>query len=340
MSYLIRPAKLSDLFAVLDLARQAGPGFTSLQPDEGAIAARLQKVEASFQAPEDTARAKLAYLMALEDDKGKVIGISGVKPAVGIERPFYNFRVAATGQVSFSAKRRFDMNMLWLVSECDGFSEVGSLLLDKDRRGGGVGRMLAQARYMLIAAGRRRFADYTIAELRGWFEADGTSPFWDAVGAHFFRMSFDEADALSGATDGQFLADLLPRHPICMDLLPQSARDVVGKCHKDGEAAMRLLEWEGFRYPKLIDVFDGGPLVLAPTDSIRTLRDSRVLPIEIRDGLDGPTALVSNDKFEHFRLTRATAVVNPDHVVVAPKTAGVLQVRSGETVRVWAPQHD
>ncbi len=338
MSYLIRPAKLSDLFSVLDLARKAGPGFTSLKPDEAAIAARLQKVEASFHAPADTPRDKLAYLMVLEDSDGTVIGISGVKPAIGTERPFYNFRVASTGQVSFSAKRRFDMTMLWLVSECDGFSEVGSLMLDPDRRGGGVGRMLAQARYLLMAADRSRFADTTVAELRGWFDRDGTSPFWDAVGAPFFHMSFDEADALSASTDGQFLADLLPRFPICLDLLPDHVRDVVGKCHSDGEGARRLLEWEGFHWPRLVDVFDGGPLVMARTDEIRTLRDSVVRPAVVVDGLRGHSGMLSNDRFADFRLSRGPVEVRSDAIALNPETATRLMLETGDPVRVWV-QH-
>ncbi len=73
-------------------------------------------------------------------------------------------------------------------------------------------------------------------------------------------MDFAEADKLSATTDNQFILDLMPQHPIYVDLLPEAARAVIGKCHKDGEGARRLLEWEGFSFSNVIDIFDGGPL--------------------------------------------------------------------------------
>ncbi len=337
MSYLIRPAKLSDHADVMELARHAGSGFTSLQPNEAAIENKLKTVEASFQSPAGTDPVGLAYLLALEDDQGQVIGVAGVKPAVGIERPYYNFRVAKAGYVSFAADRRFDMPLLWLVSEHNGHTEVGSLLLHPERRGGGVGRMLAQARYMLVATGRSRFADTILAELRGWFDEAGRSPFWEGVTQHFFKMSFDEADGLSATTDGQFLAELLPRHPIYADLLPTAARNAIGKCHDDGEAARRLLEWEGFRYQNLVDVFDAGPLVSAETDQVRTLRESRVKPVQIAEVAPGVSGYVANEDFQNFRMTRTPVLEADDHVSISPTAAERLQVQAGDAVRLWTP---
>ncbi len=85
-----------------------------------------------------------------------------------------------------------------------------------------------------------------MSELRGVVSPEGVSPFWEAVGRHFFRMDFAEADKLSATTDNQFILDLMPQHPIYVDLLPEAARAVIGQCHRDGLGARRLLEWEGF----------------------------------------------------------------------------------------------
>jgi arginine N-succinyltransferase len=74
---------------------------------------------------------------------------------------------------------------------------------------------------MLIGLEPQRFAEMVLAELRGWFDEDGGCPFWDHVASKFFRLEFDEADMMSASTDGQFILDLAPRHPIYAELLPR-----------------------------------------------------------------------------------------------------------------------
>ena len=104
-------------------------------------------------------------------------------------------------------------------------------VLRPERRSGGAGRLLAQSRYMLIAADPPKFAEQVLAELRGWFDDDGTCPFWETVGCKFFRLPFDRADLMSASTDGQFILDLAPRHPIYLELLPEAVQKSVGRVH-------------------------------------------------------------------------------------------------------------
>ncbi len=61
-----------------------------------------------------------------------------------------------------------------------------------------------------------------VSELRGVVGPDGVSPFWEALGRHFFKMDFSEADRLSATTDNQFILDLMPKYPIYADLLPEA----------------------------------------------------------------------------------------------------------------------
>src|SRR5262249_46499385 len=154
---------------------------------------------------------------------------------------------------------RFDHRALVLVNECAGWTEVGSLFLKAEKRKGGAGHLLALSRYLLIASNPQAFAENVLAELRGWFDEDGGSPFWDHVASKFFHMPFTDADQMSASTDGQFILDLAPRHPIYVELLPEQAREAVARVHREGEAARALLEREGFRACGLIDIFDAGP---------------------------------------------------------------------------------
>ena len=65
-----------------------------------------------------------------------------------------------------------------------------------------------------------------IAELRGKLDADGKSPFWEGLGRHFFAMEYSTADYLTGIGQKAFVAELMPRHPVYVNLLPESARAV------------------------------------------------------------------------------------------------------------------
>ena len=52
----------------------------------------------------------------------------------------------------------------------------------------------------------------------------GHSPFWDALGGRFFGMTFPEADEFNAVHGTQFIADLFPKTPIYVSMLPESAQ--------------------------------------------------------------------------------------------------------------------
>lgn len=333
-SYVMRPSRLDDFDVLMQLAEESGPGFTSLPVHERILRERLEKSEKSFAGtlPEPQYG---KYLMMLEDhETGEIGGCSAVKAGVGIDQPFFNYRVITLAQASHAADRRFDMDALVLTNEFVGYTEVGTLFLRQDHRGGGAGRLLAQSRYLLMAAKPDRFGDMVLAELRGVVDARGETPFWDAIGEHFFRMSFTEADILSATTDNQFILDLMPKYPIYVDLLPPEAREVIGRCHADGVGAMKLLEWEGFRFERTVDIFDGGPLVAAARSTIRTVRESRQVTVRIGDAA-GRTGILSNDRFSDIRVTSVEGALADDIFYTSADVLDRLQMSEGDTARIW-----
>ncbi len=336
-AYVIRPARESDLPAFRELRELAGPGFTSLQADDAALEARLRKSAATFAADIAEPGADQRYLLILEHrETGTLAGVAGVKACVGEQPPFYNFRVLRIAQASAAANRRYDMEVLILVNEFTGCTEVGSLFVKPEHRVGGVGRMLAQTRYMLMATAPHRFSPSVVSELRGVVDADGKSPFWEHLGRHFFKMSFPEADTMSATTDNQFILDLMPKYPIYADLLPEEARAVIGKCHPAGEGALKLLEWEGFRYEHVVDIFDGGPLVTAPRDSIRTFRESRRMPLNRIDRVDNPVrALVAKPSVASFRCVSSEIAVRDGAAFAGAGVHEALGLEDGETALIW-----
>jgi arginine N-succinyltransferase len=331
---VVRPAHTGDLGTLMDLARLSGPGFTSLPVDAEQLHKRLAAAEHAFQPGKVSEAAK--YLLMLEDTAtGEIVGTAGVKARVGQDKPFFNYRILDLTHASQQAKRRIDLRALVLVNDYTGCTEVGSLFLKADRRKGGTGRLLAQSRYLLMAAEPARFAKDVVAELRGVVDPQGRAPFWEHLGRYFFEMTFDEADHLSAISDNQFILDLMPRFPIYVDLLDEEAVAVIGKCHPEGEGALRLLEWEGFRYDRVIDVFDGGPLVWAPLSGVRTVRESRTVPLAAGDPGDGAPHLISTNRFPDFRVVQAPARAAGEGVVVSGETLAALGLGSGDTARVW-----
>ena len=339
---VVRPATSDDLDAICHLAELAGPGFTSLAVGRDALSARLNKSVKSYQEPAAISPDHV-YLLILEDrDKGEVVGMSAVKAQIGIQDPFFNFRVLKVAQKSSVTGSRFDMEVLVLVNEYAGATEVGSLFVKSGYRGPdakykGAGRLISQARYMLIAAAPNRFGQEVVSELRGHVRETGESPFWDAIGRKFFRMDFQDADRISAEQDNQFILDLMPKHPIYVALLPDSAREVIGKTHPAGAGARRYLEAEGFRYDGAIDIFDAGPSLKVPRDDLRTLKDSRLEAVHAADdAFDlNLTALVSNDSVTNFRCAMSPIAFIDNKLYVPPKALKYLNLSDGDSARIW-----
>ena len=168
--------------------------------------------------------------------------------------------------------------LLSLVTDLEGSSEVGGLFLHPNERAGGLGLLLARSRYLFIAMHRARFAERILAELRGIIDDRGGSPFWDGVAGRFFGMSFQDADYFNAIHGNQFIADLMPKHPVYIAMLDEEARKVIGLPHPTGRAAMRMLENEGFCHEGYVDIFDGGPTMTARTDHVTSVARSRARP--------------------------------------------------------------
>lgn len=330
---VVRPAGPDDYDALMRLAVASGPGFTSLPEHEPTLRERLHLSEESFagRGPPLSRR----YTLMLENDAGgEVLGVAGAAAAVGLKRPFVSFRLVTFAQTSPSLGIRHDHRALVLVNECAGWSEVGSLFLQPEHRRGGAGTLLSRSRYLMIASAPEQFADTVLAELRGFFDEQDRSPFYEDIMCKFFRRPFQEVDDLIGSTDGQFILDLAPRHPIYVELLPERARELIGAVHPHGEAARALLLKEGFRENGLVDVFDAGPTVTCRRDDIRTVRDSRRLRAKIGDPAGGKTALVSCDELSRYRAVRSVVLEQEGDAIIDEAAARALKVEAGDPVRV------
>ncbi len=336
---ILRPVELRDLDDLVRMAGAAGKGLTTLPANPELLEARINEALDSFE--QRSAPEAGLFLFALEDTEAKrCVGVSGIQARVGLDEVFYNFRLS----LSVNASRELGVHVrtptLHLTNDMTDTTEIGSLLLDKGWRGGGNGLLLSRSRFLFLACFRRCFSDKVFAEMRGVSDGQGRSPLWDALGSKFFDMDFAEADYRSVAGNRSFIAELMPKYPIYLPMLPNAARAVVGRVHEHTEPALKMLQSEGFNFNGLVDIFDGGPVVEAFVHNIRTVRDTVRKDVLIcrkpmEQESEGPPVMICNESFRDFRVTRIPdSWLRYDVVKLPPEVAQALLVESGDQVRL------
>jgi len=340
MTFRIRAARASDLQPLYEMAKLTGGGFTNLPADRKALTTKLGRAAEAYgnteegdpRNPEDE-----LFVFVLENvQTGEVRGTSQIFTCVGRKSPFYSYRMATLTQHSKELNRTFRAEMLNLVTDLEGSSEVGGLFLHPNERAGGLGMLLARSRYLFIAMHRARFGEKILAELRGVIDERGGSPFWDGVAGRFFGMGFQEADYFNAINGHQFIADLMPKHPVYIAMLSESARSAIGLPHPSGRAAMRMLEEEGFAYEGYVDIFDGGPTMTARTDRVRSICEAKELAVAHVRAPEGEgavvKALVATGKLSDYRCAFAEIAETPDGLTLDPVSAAALGVKAGDAV--------
>ena len=337
--FFVRPIAQDDLPAVIALSERTGHGLTTLPADRERLSSRIDRSLASFAGT--ASRADACYVFVLVDSAAhRVVGISAIEAAVGLNEPWYNYHVGTLVHASRALSVYTAVPTLFLENDHTGHTELCSLFLDQGYRHAKNGPLLAKSRLLFIAEFADRFAPKVIAELRGKLDTDGKSPFWEGLGRHFFAMEYTTADYLTGIGQKSFVAELMPRHPVYVNLLPEAARAVIGEVHADTQPARAMLEQEGFHYEGHVDIFDAGPTVECFRDNIHAVRSSRLLPADIGEREPVPDHLsrdvvwlVSNRKFESYRALLVQASARVDRFPLLPYVAAQLGVGGGDLVR-------
>lgn len=322
---VFRLAHPRDAEAITRFTSAAQAGLTTVPRTRDRVDAYIDATQ-RFLAGDATAN---RLLFVVERD-GAVMGISGIIPKLGIERPFYSFKRSRHARHSSQLGLRTDYETLQLTTDFDGWTELASIFLAPEARGKGVARLLSLGRLCFVEAHRERFDDRLMADIRGWVDADGVSPFWQHVTSKFIHTDFEIADRLS-ANDGRFIMELLPSLPILMNLLPDAARICAGRPHEISRGAMNLLMGAGFEQTELCDIFDGGPAISCRADATliaRTVRD--------RVGYgDGPQRLMAFSGTDaDFRATLTTGDMARGFVSDVAKPLGDVRIALAQDRRI------
>lgn len=332
---LIRRVTQKDAHAIHKLALESGVGITTLPKTQDMIAERIEKNAPFWQEHVNTQQHAYYWFVAEDTQTGQVVGSSAIEAFAGFDLPFYSYKISKRSRHSSDIQIDSEYHLLSLVNDYKGKTELCTLFLHPDHRHNKQGQLLSKARFLYMANFPKRFHETVFAEIRGISDEKGQSPFWNALGAHFFKLPFAEADRLSGCTK-QFIADLMPEHPVYIELLPEDAQRVIGKPHPGSEPAMRILEEAGFRFASCVDIFDAGPTIEAKQKDIRCINESRVYTLKgLSDEVIGSPVIIANQSWD-FRAVLAPYVLNLEQgrCVLSKSVAELLQVKPGQPIRI------
>jgi len=333
---IIRPIQHSDYDALHRIAVESGHGFTSLPVNEELLKNRIKRADTSFN-KQVTQPGDESYLFVMEDtETGQVVGTSGIEAAVGLDDAFYHYHL---GKVVHNSRELNIYNTVETLSLCNdytGATEICTLYLSESHRKNSNGRFLSRVRFLFIAEHLERFADTIIAEMRGVSDENGRSPFWSWLEEHFFSMDFPTVDYLSGIGKKVFIAELMPKYPIYVNLLSEEAQQVINKVHEKTVPALRLLESEGLSRRGYVDIFDGGPTVEAQTSAIRTVKESKKCQVIIGDVTTTDKFIVCNTDVAQFRAIQAPLSLRDiaKQAVISADSADALNVKEGDWIRL------
>ncbi len=335
---VVRAIQRHDLEGLMTLALQVGDGMTTLKPDRRMLGKRVEVACASFA--ETIAPPQRDYLFVMEDTgNGRLVGVCAIKSAVGLDEPFYNYRIGTLVHSSTELNVFSRMDTLYLSNDLTGCAELCSLFLHPDYRSGNNGKLLSKSRFLFIAQFPHLFSAKLIAEMRGFQRADGTSPFWDHLGQHFFKMDFERADSISSLGKKSFIAELMPRHPLYVAYLPEVAQQVIGVVHHDTAPARHLLEQEGMYYEGYVDIFDAGPVLQARVSELRAIRESTLVTVADTDATtpnsESPL-LIASTAMQDFRVIAGALPTVANQIALDVQQRELLHCHHGDTVRAMS----
>lgn len=335
--YVVRPVELADIPALEALVASAARGVHTLPRSRDKIERAVERSIASFAAEVDI-QGEESYVFVLESTVDHEIhGTASVFATAGTNGTYFAFRNDVVQHVSRDLNISHSVHALTLCSELTAYSQLASFFVKNGQDALEEAALLSRARLLFAAIAPHRFSDRFFVPLAGMTDANGESPFWNALGRKFFQMDFLDAErVIEGARNRTLIVELMPPYPVYVPLLPGDAQAAMGQVHPDGALPFGLLTDEGFEADEYVDIFDGGPILLAHKNALRTLQHSLLRKVVIGSPLPAFSIplMLGNRHERSFRAISAhcTLPEHDDTVCMSLEAAQQLNVVAGETV--------
>jgi arginine N-succinyltransferase len=337
--HVVRPVELSDVAALETLAAVTMPGVHTLPKTREKIAASVERSIASFAAHVDIPSEE-SYLFVLENQATReIVGTAAIHASAGSNGTYFSFRNDVIQQVSRDLNISHSVHALTLCSELTAYSQLSGFYVRERDEAGLEAALLSRARLLFAVLAPHRFGDRFFVPLAGVTDDKGSSPFWDALGRKFFKMDFLDAErVIGGARNRTLIVELMPHYPVYVPLLPGDAQAAMGQIHPDGQLAFDLLTEEGFEADDYVDIFDGGPILQAHKNSLRSFTGSVVRQVAAADPGAACDALatyaIAASSEQNFRAITVTcpSVEAGEMVFLAQDAQDALMVAPGDSV--------
>lgn len=325
--FRIRPVRKEDSGHLEQLALEAHIGLTNFPKNRERREALLERVYATFQGT----ASRPYYLFALEDSLQKcVVGVSGIFPSTGGVEPLEYFRLERHSNPQIFEEMVDHYETLNKVSYAEGPTEICSLYLAQFLRKEGLGKLLSFSRFLFMKAFPERFQSQVFAEMRGFSDEAGNSPFWDAVGRKFCPIPY--AELLARRDRGEKGASsLFPKVPLLIDLLPQTLRPIIGGTHPSTAPAIKILMAQGFKKTGEVDLYDAGPRIIAEREEIKAIQSAKRAVVTSIKPVQGPPLLLANVRMD-FRACFGRALPKESEIVLDGDAAKLLEVEKGDEI--------
>ncbi len=331
---IIRPMTRKDLSIFAEFSFESLLGISNLPRDRDKLEDKIIHSETCFRQSIEQPGLEEYYFVLEDLTTGRIGGTCAILVQSAQSRShFYRVETFETGAKHISAPK--EMKVLKVESNPPHSSEVCALYLQPSFRHSGQGRLLSLSRFLFIAGHRQRFEKKILANLRGYIDQRQISPFWQAIGRHFCNLSFVELMALL-EQDHTFISEILPKYPLYIDLLPDEVKEFIGKIHDGSKPALQMLLQEGFSLNQEIDIFDGGPLLIASTSQIRTIKNSSVVTVSLTsDVLSEETEyILANEHTIDYRACFGKLqFISKTQALINDEVAQALLIHQGDNVR-------
>jgi arginine/ornithine succinyltransferase subunit-like protein len=201
--------------------------------------------------------------LALADGTASLRLVPRLGEGAGQTLPRYHFHV---GHIVHAAQElglfRVQTTLL-LGNDLTGQAELCDFqvadALDEGRQAQAWARLVPAA--VAHAQGLTNRGSKLIAELPGWRNDAGDSPFWQALGARFYRGDPLRAEQELGEAWRSHLAALLPRQTIYLSFLGAAAEASLNRASASSAALAQALSASGFEASDHVRIDDGGPVL-------------------------------------------------------------------------------
>ncbi len=320
----IRPIALADQAAFVSLHARC-----STQAAERLI----ESSQLAFAGDGVTPRRRV---FVLEDTQhpGALLGVGALSGSIGLDLPRYSYRSGVVVHASAELKMFHRADTLLLGNDHTGCAELHLPLMASADSTRAPQRLLIDAMLLHVAEQPDHFAPRLIAELPGLNFDSGASPFWNALGRHFYAGELPPNDVFFETPERSHIARLMPKHPLYSSFLGAEAQACIGQRAMAARAAHDALTAQGFRFGGHLNIFDAGPIVEVDVADLTALRASQVLPVRIGEPGPGRSCLVAGVGADRTGASLVPAALDDGALTLSAAQAQALRVETGQRIRV------